>query len=339
MSVSIDYMRASNGSGEAVRSIVTGIRTIGSTTLSVDSLTNWPAYFIATSGTLLSDGTLDASTVTVFRGHKNVSQIIIDGYAPGYTDAGNTVGQVIVVKPSTYWADNLADILDETEDHLALGGLLGTIQKYTASTTWTKPTGLKYIIVEVQAGGGGGGGAATASAGQSSLGKPGGGGGYSRKKILAASLAATETVTVGAAGSGGAAGNNNGTAGGSSSFGAHATTTGGALGTGGASSSGTGASSGASGGTASSGDTNIPGQGANFSMRFTGAGVYGGAGGNSVLGFGGPATAAVGASDAVAGSAATGYGGGGSGGETSDSGTAKAGGAGSPGIVIVYEYF
>jgi len=112
--MTIDLIRASNGSGEAVRSVVTNPRTIGSTTLDVDSLTNYNTEFICTSGDLLADGTLDPATVTVFYGTKNVSQIIIDGFAPGYSDLGNTVGQVVVCKPTTAWADNIADTLAVT---------------------------------------------------------------------------------------------------------------------------------------------------------------------------------------------------------------------------------
>jgi len=112
--MTIDLIRASNGSGEAVRSVVTSPRTIGSTTLNVDSLTNYNTKFICTSGDLLADGTLDPATVTVFYGTKNVSQVIIDGFAPGYSDLGNTVGQVVVCKPTTAWADNVADTLAVT---------------------------------------------------------------------------------------------------------------------------------------------------------------------------------------------------------------------------------
>jgi len=112
--MTINLIRASNGSGEAVRSVVTSPRTIGSTTLNVDSLTNYNTEFICTSGDLLADGTLDPATVTVFYGTKNVSQIIIDGFAPGYSDLGNTVGQVVVCKPTTAWADNVADTLAVT---------------------------------------------------------------------------------------------------------------------------------------------------------------------------------------------------------------------------------
>ena len=107
----LNLINASNKSGEAVRASITAIRSSGSTAITVDATTNWPTNFIATSGTLLADGTLNSSTAFVFAGHKSGSTIIIDSIAPGYTDVGNTVGQIVVIKPTTFWADNFADFL------------------------------------------------------------------------------------------------------------------------------------------------------------------------------------------------------------------------------------
>ena len=106
--MSLKHINGSDGTGEAVRSTVTAIRASGSTTLTVDAVTRWPAFFIATAGTLNADGTLGSAFV--FFGHKSGSTIIIDTIAPGYTDAGNTVGQVVVLKPTTAWADNFATL-------------------------------------------------------------------------------------------------------------------------------------------------------------------------------------------------------------------------------------
>jgi len=89
-------------------------------------------------------------------------------------------------------------------------GSLLRLTKFTASGTWTRPTEVGSVLVEVQASGAGGNGASNG----------GGAGGYSKKHVLLASLGATETVTVGIGGATSANGN-------SSSFGAHATATGG----------------------------------------------------------------------------------------------------------------
>lgn len=176
--------------------------------------------------------------------------------------------------------------------------------------TWTKPSGIKYIVVEVQGAGGNGG---TDGAG-------GGGGGYARKTIVAASLGATETVTIGAGGVGT----------GNTSFGAHVT------GGNGGNASGTTAGT---AGTAASGDVNINGQaGAGDSALPPG---HGGGGGNSILGFGAPTTINGSAVAAKNGANGSGYGGGGAGGTTANDGspTGGTGGSGAPGIVIVTEYY
>ena len=110
--MNLQLIRASNGVGEPVQATVTALRNIGSTTLSVDALTNWPANFIATTGNKLTNGTLDPTTVMVFSGHTSgANTIIIDSIAPGYADRVSNVGNVVVIKPATMWADNLADTM------------------------------------------------------------------------------------------------------------------------------------------------------------------------------------------------------------------------------------
>lgn len=105
-----DYLRASNGVGEAVRANVVVDREIGSFEINVDTVLNWPDKFIATSGTLDSaTGTFDPTTVTVFYGHINGTYIEIDEFAPGYADNGNTANQLVVLKPTTPWADAVAE--------------------------------------------------------------------------------------------------------------------------------------------------------------------------------------------------------------------------------------
>lgn len=81
----------------------------------------------------------------------------------------------------------------------------------TATGTWTRPAGVKYVFVEMWGGGGGGAGGGTSSNGGS-----GGGGGYGCG-ILA--ISSNLSVTIGAAGNNGNGGGSptNGTAGGATS--------------------------------------------------------------------------------------------------------------------------
>lgn len=135
----LEQIRASNGNGEAVRASVTAIRAIGSTTLNVDSLTNWPTKFIATSGQLLPDGTLDQATVTVFKGEVLDSSILITSFEPGYEDRGHSVGEIIVIKPSTAWADGIADFLSVS--HTSEGAI---------AQSDSSELGLKFLVSATQ---------------------------------------------------------------------------------------------------------------------------------------------------------------------------------------------
>ena len=247
------------------------------------------------------------------------------------------------------------DLSDVTIDGEAWGGVPRSsyIRIYTASDTWTKPSGSSFQQARIIAvsGGGGGGGAGTAN----QKGGGGGGGAAAYKLIVAASLGATETVTVGALGAGGAAGDNNGAAGGTSSFGAHVSCTGGS---GGNASNGAVAS--AAGGTASSGDLNYNGRkGGPPGATTTDGKGHGGAAGGAYLdggitlpnvtdtfpvggligqwaGGGGVSYFADTTTNA-AGNPGGHYGGGGAGG-TDDTAT-RAGGDGGPGVVVVIEEY
>lgn len=214
------------------------------------------------------------------------------------------------------------------------GGALLEVRIYTAGATWTKPTGLRFVEVEVLGGGGGGGGAGATTSGQYSCGSGGGAGVWAYKKILAAALGATETVTIGAAGAAnaGAAGG----AGGNSSFGAHCTANGGSGGNieTAANSAGrfTPAPDPVSTGT---GDLVCAGE-AGYNGEFDPNNnnvALGGHGGNSRYGSGGRNSEAN-----SAGQAAAGRGSGGGGAALTTSQSAIAGGVGTAGLVIVREY-
>ena len=191
---------------------------------------------------------------------------------------------------------------------------LASVQTFTSSGTWTRPTGITKVIVEVQ----GAGGSGTNGGSGSNQRNNGGSGGYV-KKLLNVSSISTATITIGAAGAAntGTSGNDGGNS--IWSDGTNTLTSGGGKGPNGTTSHG------GLGGTATGGDLNIVGQN---------GGGYFSKGGDSQFGYGG----VYGISAATGGNAdntsipAEGYG---SGGCAVYNGTASAGAAG---IVIVTEY-
>lgn len=205
------------------------------------------------------------------------------------------------------------------------GGGLTSMQVFTSSGTYTRPSGISKAKVFVTGGGGGGGG------GSPSHNHGGGGGaGGTAIKWITSGLGSTETITIGSGGSAGG-GNTDGSAGQASSFGSHATGNGGS---GGKKGQGNPA---ASGGTATGGDVNIqggtghPAGGGGTSNDETSPGV----GGASFWGGGGAGANASGSQNT--GFAANVFGSGGGGGEN-DGTTNYSGGAGKAGIVVVEEY-
>lgn len=109
-----------------------------------------------------------------------------------------------------------------------------TINEFTSSGTWTKPSGANIVLVEAWgAGGGGGSGHRNASAASAYGGAGGSGGAYFYQFFKASDLPSTVSVTIGAGGSGGAAVTvdstlgNLGTNGGNTSFGSYLTVYGG----------------------------------------------------------------------------------------------------------------
>jgi len=236
------------------------------------------------------DGVGVSTATTLVRGTVEIA-------TQGEVDAGTAIGATgasLVVTPATLKSST--------------GPI---IQVFTASGTWTKPAGLKYVVVEVQAPGGAGGGVPNIG----NVGGGGGGaGGYAKRLRLASALGATETVTVGA----------------TTSFtvtaGPIITTSGGAVGTAAAA----GNVAGGAGGTASGGDVNTAGGRGDGASNVA---ILGGGGASSPLGTGGALLAVVGD-----GNAATGYGAGG-GGAKSGSSANLAGGAASAGVIIVTEYY
>lgn len=203
---------------------------------------------------------------------------------------------------------------------------LQSVQVFTSSGTWTKPSGIKRIIAIGTGGGGGGGGTLAGSDARSAA---GGGGGGTCIEVIDVSATTSETVTIGAGGAGGT-GDNNGTAGGDTTFGSNFTAGGGPGGT--KAANGVNAAT-VAGGTATGGSLNIVG--GQSIPGFTDDSLNkaaGGSGGGTFWGNGGAGAVASGN-----GTAATVFGTGGGGGADGAT-TARNGSAGKDGIVVVFEF-
>lgn len=200
---------------------------------------------------------------------------------------------------------------------LSSGSGLNGFQVFTASGTFTPPSGFTKFLVKLQAPGGGAGGPNdTAASGA-------GAGAYAEKLCT---LTTTTSITIGAIGTGGT--NGAGTDGGTTSFGSLFSVGGGKKG-GATNTPGLG-------GTATGGDMNIAGQDgtAGYTIGTTTVAISG-QGGDSILGFGGPNVSAVG-SGLSAGINGKGYGGGGSGGAEGPTGVGfPKGGDGAPSIALI----
>lgn len=208
-------------------------------------------------------------------------------------------------------------------------GSLIDYQILTTGTTYTPTTGTNTIVVEL-IGGGGGGGGATGSTGNAAIGAGGNSGAYAVKTFTG--ISGTYAYAIGSAGTGGSNSGGNGGQGGNTTFtgpGAVTVTAGGGYG-------GAGMTYGTTmltavpysiAATSTNGDINIPGNFGLCGLRLSGTLIALGNGASS------PAYGSGGW-----GANALGYGAGGSGNATTTS-SSVTGYTGSPGIIIVWEYY
>jgi len=168
------------------------------------------------------------------------------------------------ISGGTYTHAQIDAHINDTSIHGG-GGELYRVVVFTSSGNWTKPSGVRKVLVEVYGGGGGGSGNNS-----SSTSTGGGGAGGVAIKLIDVTSVSSVSVTVGSGGAGGTPGNLPGGNGGSSSFGTYCSATGG---------SGGGGSPGGAGGAGSGGDINLYG-GHGFGGRPDGNFPYGYGGGN-----------------------------------------------------------
>lgn len=144
----LQHLRASDGTGEAVLAHIQSVRNPGSTVLDLDNVDNWNTKCVVITGTPAANGFVSPVGMKVMYGHITAGDFIIDGFAPGYTDNGNTTSEVAIVKMTTSWADALVNILQTSlNDNGTLRGsavgapqgfmMNGKIQRTVASNNIT----------------------------------------------------------------------------------------------------------------------------------------------------------------------------------------------------------
>lgn len=138
MQLTRDYLKASNGSASASLMTVQNVRTAPATTIITNTVANVPTNFIGTMGTphtfidpVTSEEitVISEATAVDFAGHVDSGHIEIDEIAPGYTDLGSAVGDIIIIKPTTRWADLLAEFVSPT-------GVISPFAGSTAPSNW-----------------------------------------------------------------------------------------------------------------------------------------------------------------------------------------------------------
>ena len=115
----IELIKGSDGNGNAATATVQSARLSGASTINVDVVDNInPTGFIGTMGTphtfvdpVTSEEItiISEETAVDFVGHIDGENIEIDEIAPGYSDGGNEVGDIIVIRPTTHWANKVSE--------------------------------------------------------------------------------------------------------------------------------------------------------------------------------------------------------------------------------------
>jgi hypothetical protein len=155
---SLAYIPGSNGTANASLMTVQTLRAPLATTIVVNTVLGAPTKFYGSMGTphTFTDPqtsetitVISEATAVDFAGSISGGQVNIDAIAPGYTDLGSKVGDIIVIRPGTEWANNIFNTLSQSHnddgsikntaipnvsDHVQSGGI------------WTALTGLNAAM-------------------------------------------------------------------------------------------------------------------------------------------------------------------------------------------------
>lgn len=153
---SIAYIPASNGAGNANQMTVQNVRSAGASDIIVNTVTGVPTKFYGSMGaphtftdpvTSETITIISEATAVDFAGHIDTGKVVIDAIAPGYVDTrGSLVGDIVVVRPVTEWANNLFNVLSQSldDDGTIKGAVLPSIGDHVSNGggIWAAVSGL-----------------------------------------------------------------------------------------------------------------------------------------------------------------------------------------------------
>lgn len=121
---SIAYIPGSNGAGNASQMTVQNVRSPGASDILVNTVTGVSTKFYGSMGaphtftdpvTSETITIISEATAVDFAGHVDTGKLVIDAIAPGYVDTrGSLVGDIVVIRPNTEWANNLFNVLGQS---------------------------------------------------------------------------------------------------------------------------------------------------------------------------------------------------------------------------------
>lgn len=317
---------------------VATVTTVGTDPVTFVSFSPSPQLFLTKAANLSDVGSIATSRnnliTTNSLAYAKIQQVAAHRFLGNSTAGATNVTEVELIAGTNITLSPGATSLTIDAATGSGGYVSSTILTSGVLQTYTVPSNINTIVVEM-VGGGGGGGGVNGGTGKAASAGSGGGGGYV-KKTISVSPSDTFTYTVGTGGLGGAAGLNDGAAGNNTVFGA-ATANGGGGGQFQVAVSSlpqTGNSPG-SGGASSGGDINSSGQAGTWGTCFA-AQVNSGIGGSSFWGGGAPGSVR-GIPGVASGNAGGPCGGGGSGAVSINTASSAGGGNGSAGLIVITE--